>query len=300
MLNNTERLEKVLFQGGTFSVKNVVLLGAKTATGNRLDPIYTREYNSTKYNNLNTLKVTRFSQNEYVVFGVNDFENKVNEEIFCSYPHMLSLVTFIEECYNLVNTQGVYTNNSVASAYQDTAVESDAMASGKKMIAVPAVWDGRDNEIKKGILLFLGSEDVCVQLDIAAIASLGYILSNFNLSIESNQLLIMGMVEELSKGSIGATSGGFKSNNTGFNSNNGGSTTPKRGLFGNSGGSRRTPLGSGVKVNQPSEPVQVEDDNDYTPEPTQAPAGGKKKLSMGNIKQVASEIDVEDLGEVEI
>ena len=296
MLNNTERLEKVLFQGGTFSVKNVVLLGNKTATGNRLDPIYTREYNSTKYNNLNTLKVTRFNQNEYVVFGVNDFENKINEEIFCSYPHMLGLVTFIEECYNLLNTQGVFTNNSVASQYQDTAIESDPMASGKKMIAVPAVWDGKDNEVKKGILLFLGSEDVCVQLDASVVASLGYMLSNFNLSISSSQLLMMGMIEELSslRGGSQAPSNGFKSN-TGFTGGN--NITPKRGLFGNSNGNRRAPLGGGMRANQPTEPVQEPvEENNFEP----APQAGKKKLSMNNIKQVASEIDVEDLGDVEI
>lgn len=298
MLNNTERLEKVLFQGGTFSVKNVVLLGNKTATGNRLDPIYTREYNSTKYNNLNTLKVTKFSQNEYVVIAINDFEAKINEEIFCSYPHMLGLVSFIEECYNLINTQGVFTNNAVSSQYQDTAVESDPMASGKKMIAVPAVWDGRDNEVKKGVLLFLGSEDICVQLDASAIASLGYIISNFNLSIASNQLLLMGMMDEISKGSVShqsSTSTGFKSNTSNMSSNNAGGMT-KRGLFGNSGGEKKAPLGSrSTSTNNVSAPQQPTEDN--TP---QQPVEGKKKLSMGNIMQKASEIDVEDLGDVEI
>lgn len=299
MLNNTERLERVLYQGGTFSVKHVLILGSKSAAGNRIDPVYTREYNSTRYNNLNTLKVTKFSDNDYVVFAVNDFENKINEEIFCSYPHMPGLIAFIEDCYNLVNTQGVYTNNSVASQYQDTAVESIPMASGKKMIAVPAVWDGRDNELKKGLLLFLGSEEVCVQLDINAIGILGYMLTNFNLVMASYQLFEMGMINEtyeaITKGQ--PVSNGFKPS-TGFNSGSNSNSTPKRGLFGNSSGGRRAPLGGGMTANQPTQSVQqpVEEDN-FTPEPS---TSGRKKLSMNNIKQVASEIDVEDLGDVEI
>jgi hypothetical protein len=304
MLNSVERLEKVLFSGGTFSVKNVVTLGQKSGTGNRLDPIYTRQYNSTKYNDRNALEVVRFNQSEYIVFAVNNFEAKVNEEVFISYPHMQGLISFLEECYELVNTQGVYTNNSVAAKYNDTAIESEKFASGKSMIAVPAVWDGNDNNIRKGILLFLSSEDICVQLDIAAISSLCYILSNFNLSLESNQLLIMGMLNELGRGGIGggASSSPFKSNNTQTGAQTGaGAAGKKRGLFGNGSGGSRRPLGSGTSTPAETGGPSENEGEDIPDEQTPPPATtGRKKLSMDNIMDSAKEINVEDLGSVEI
>lgn len=302
MLNNTERLEKVVFSGGLFSVKNVVTLGQKTATGNRLDPIYTREYNSTKYNNLNSLKVTRFTQNEYLAFCYNDFENKLNEEIFISYPHMPGLIAFIEDICTVAFDPQTYTNNSVSMNAKDTVIESDPFASGKKMIAVPAVWDGKEREVKKGVLLFLNSEEVAVQLDLNAINSLAYIISNFNLSLESSMLMIMGMCTELERGGGAPAPTGFKSESTGIQQKT------NRGLFTNSAGNKRRGLGSGagigtnnVKRNNIQQQVNdmVEEDEVEEQPPVQQ-STGRKKLSMGAVMEKASEINVDDIDDVEI
>ena len=305
MLNNTERLEKVVFSGGLFSVKNVVTLGQKTATGNRLDPIYTREYNSTKYNNLNALKVTRFTQNEYLAFCYNDFENKINEEIFISYPHMPGLLAFMEDICTVAFDPATYTNNSVSIGAKDTVVESDPFAGGKKMIAVPAVWDGKEREVKKGVLLFLNSEDVAVQLDLNAINSLAYIISNFNLSLESSMLMIMGMCTELERGGGAPVSNGFKAeNSTGIQQKT------NRGLFSNSAGNKRRGLGSGagigtnnVKRNNIQQQVNEmveEDEVEEAPPVKEQPKKAGRKLSMGAVMDAASEINVDDIDDVEI
>lgn len=299
LLTSTERLEKVMFQSGYFTVKNVVLLGSKGANSNRLDPIYERTYPSNKYNNRAELTTVRWNQNEYVVLGYNNFEEKVNEEIFVSYPHYMALVDFFTECMELLNTQGVFTNNSVAVQYADTAIESEPFASGKRMIAVPGVWEDADTNVRKGIFLFLNSEDVATQIEITGVSSLLYILETFNLSIASNQLLIMGMLNDLAKGGI-QTSGNrnFQSSSTQTSAARTGVGGAKRGLFGNSN-SRKSGLGSKVNAQQPvdSQAPAEEDGNIQEPEKQERP---KRRLSMNAINQKASEIEVEDMGEVQI
>lgn len=291
LLTSVERIEKVMFQSGHFTVKNVVLLGTKGANSNRLNPIYERSYPSNKYNDRNQLTSIRFNQNEYVVLAYNDFEQKINEEIFVSYPNYYSLVYFFVQCLDLLNKPGVFTNNSVATQYTEYVVESDPLVSGKKMIAVPAVWDGVDNSIRKGLTIFLNSEEVFVQLEAVGISSLVYILENFNLSLASNQLLIMGMLNELASGNIAAASNKtFQSNST--QRTTGVSTGAKRGLFGNNNSKRNAGLGSrttATQQTQASEPVE----ENVQPEQTT-----KKRLSMNDITKKASEIEVEEFGDV--
>lgn len=291
LLTSVERIEKVMFQSGHFTVKNVVLLGTKGANSNRLNPIYERSYPSNKYNDRNQLTSIRFNQNEYVVLAYNDFEQKINEEIFVSYPNYYSLVYFFVQCLDLLNKPGVFTNNSVATQYTEYTVESDPLVSGKKMIAIPAVWDGADNSIRKGLTIFLNSEEVFVQLEAVGISSLVYILENFNLSLASNQLLIMGMLNELASGNIAAASNKtFQSNST--QRTTGVSTGAKRGLFGNNNSKRNAGLGSRTTATQQT---QVPDPVEENVQPEQTT---KKRLSMNDITKKASEIEVEEFGDV--
>lgn len=312
MLRNTERLENVLFQSGNnFTLKNVVTLGSKSGIGNRLDPIYSRTYNSTKYNDRNTLEVVRFNKGDYLVFAYNDFDNKINEEIYISYPHMKTIILFLSECLEFVNTEGVFTNNSVSGQYKDTIVESSEFSSGKKMIAAPAVWDGRDNKIKKGLLLYLNSDDAMVPLDVDVLDTLYYIVSNFHLGIQSQLLLNSGMLYEL-ESTRGASSIGTTTGQSFINKNTIGGQ-PKRGLFSNSngnksalGGSRfagRTPQPQVQHQEQPQEqvnqPVQQpqEPEETFEQQPQQPP---KRGISMTDVLNTANEIEVDDIGDVEI
>lgn len=298
LLTEVERLEKVMFQSGSFSVKNVVLLGSKGANSNRLDPIYERTYPSSKYNNRAELGTVRFNQNEYLVLAYNNFEEKINEEIFVSYPHYQSLLDFFAQCVELINTPGVFTNNGVAGQYVDTAIESEPFASNKRMIAVPAVWEDKDGNLRKGILLFLNSEDVATQIEISGVSSLLFMLESFNLSIASNQLLIMGMLNDLSKkgGVVSTGNRNFQSTTTTTTRT---TTGTKRGLFGNSG-NRRNSLGSRTQNDTVDTPT--ENDGDIVVDESPAPSTGTKtrRLSMTDINKKASEIDIEDMGDVQI
>lgn len=304
MFENTERLERTIYRGGAFTIKNVVTLGNKSTNGNKLNPIYTRSYNSTKYNNLNSLEVTSFSQNEYIVFAYNNFEEKVNSEVFISYPHMNNLISFITDMYTMVTKPDMYSESGVNPKYQEFLLESDEFSSGSKLIAMPIVWDnGNSNApLLKGALLYINSEDAGVLLDIKSIESIGYILSNFNLSLESSNLFIMGMLSELGKNNF-TSSNNTNSFNTSHNTFGGNKT--KRGLFSNSNGTRPSLGGNANKVNvnkTPHPTVQNEEDSIVEEQQSvvKPPESNAAKLSMTDILSQAEEISVDDLGDIEI
>ena len=312
MLDNLEKLEKIIFQGGTFSVKNTVTLGNKNAAGNRLNPIYKRSYNSTKYNDRNTLDSIRFQVSEYIVFAVNDYERKINEEIYISYPNMQDLLNFLEDCFTVMNDPNSFPNGQPNT---QIVIESESFASGKKLMAVPAIWDGKNNDIRKGLLLFLNSEDICVKLEAGAISTLCYCMGNFNLSSESNQLIMMGMLSELGENGISTSNSGstgigsgtssvFSGRTNSSSTFGSGSGASKSGLRSNNGLSRRG-LGGSSSTNLPttnnngiSPNAQPEQHPESVAAETAQGAGAGKRLSMNNVIKAASEI--EDLGEVEI
>lgn len=208
MLENMEKLEKVLFQSGNFTIKNVVLIGSKTATGTRRSHIYTKEYNSTKYTDRATLQQMTLSMNEYIDFSYSDYQNRINADVFASYPHLDSVLYFFDSILDLVYQEGFYTNNGINPAFYINGdvpyIESDPLASGKVLGFYPAMLESKDGTTlyQGGILLIDNNENIAIQLDINAIATIRKILSIFNLGIESNQLLIISMLNELGAGAV--------------------------------------------------------------------------------------------------
>ena len=80
MLNNVDKVEKVLFKSGKFTIKNSIILGSKNSvTGVRIDPIHTKSYNSNKYVGIPTLSSININTSEFIVFEYNDFDAKIRE-----------------------------------------------------------------------------------------------------------------------------------------------------------------------------------------------------------------------------
>ena len=101
----------------------------------------------------------------------------------------------------------------------------------------------------------------------------------------------MGMLNELASGNIAAASNkNFQSNST--QRTTGVSTGAKRGLFGNNNSKRNAGLGSRTTATQQT---QVPDPVEENVQPEQTT---KKRLSMNDITKKASEIEVEEFGDV--
>ncbi|PTU25896.1 hypothetical protein DA469_21340 [Bacillus subtilis] len=235
-LDTVERIEKTLFSvGNLFSVKNVILNGNKGKNDNKLNSIYTRSYDSQKYSDRSTLDQIQIRTSDFLVFSYHDFQNKINEDIFISYPHMMNFMTILTSAYNMVNTDEVYQGNNINPKYANVSLTTNPLGGGKQLAFIPTIIQ-RDQVYTNGVILFLGSEDYAIELDASQLGALYYILNNFNLLSESSTLFLTGLMfdsaVEGSEPSVNTFSSAPK-NNAGFNAK------PKRGIFGGNNGASR-------------------------------------------------------------
>ena len=228
-LEEFEKVERTLFTSGFFSVKNIITLGTKGKDDVRLNPVYVRNYQSNKYSDKATLNDMSIRTGDYIVFSYQNFKDKVFEDIYMSYPHMLNLIQFLKDACKMVSAKDLYSKNGISEKYKDAYVQSHTMIGEKSLILSPTIIQKDQTTAIQGVTIFINSEDKYVDLDLNGLASLTYIVTNFNLSLESSILLATAAIFD-----IGSVEGTNESNDFGsFNS--GTKNKPIRGFnFGNS------------------------------------------------------------------
>jgi hypothetical protein len=317
-LENVERIEKEIFRvGGNFTVKNTVVTGQKGQNNVKLHPVYSRSYNSTKYSDRSSLESMNIRTSDFLVFAYNDFQNKINEEIYISYPHMVGFLQVLEQAVNMVNTNDVYTSNGVNPKYADTVLKTPQLGGQKTIVIIPAlVQYDQTQQPSPGVMLFLNSDEKFVQIDRNGLNSLWYILKNFNLYSESATLLLTGLVYD--GGGVGggsSFSGGSSSPNTGTTFGGGAGSLPKRGFFGgnnaNANANNNNAAGGGKGFTTPTKNTTMKDldkvidgdiempNDDDVPFSGGEEGGNDSPLSLSNIIGKANEIEVPDLDDDE-
>lgn len=309
MLRDTEKVERVLFQSGSFYLKNVILLGSKSnVTGNRLDPIFTRSYQSQKYTDRNQLKNISVRTSDYLTFSINKFDKVTKEnkgiEIYSSYQNIENLVNFFNDVLCLVNTEGVFSKTGITPEYADQVVESELLCGGKKLFALPQLIEidnGTNNPMtEKGVMLFLNDEEHYVTLEERSVYTIFSMLNNMNLMLLSNTTLMIGMLSEIP--TTGSMNSGFSATPLEKTKFSGQTNTGRRSLLQNrktfkspskqshivSNGNNNLP-----KVNQPTEEANIP----QTDAQQEAPEN-KGKLNMKNILKESNEIDISDIKEI--
>jgi hypothetical protein len=317
-LENVERIEKVMFQvGANFTVKNSVSTGTKGKDNVKLHPIYARNYNSTKYSDKSSLEAINIRTSDFLVFAFNDFQNRKNEEIYISYPHMVGLLNTIEQAVAMVNTPDMFTGNGVNPKYSDVVLKTPPLGGQKTIAIIPHVIQHDQNTVR-GVMMFLNTEDTYVEVDINNLNTLHYILNKFDLYASSATLLLTGLLYDgagVGADSTPSFSGGGNNNTTSFGG--GGANRPARGIFGggagkgasgngNAGGGSRggfTAPTKSTNLNDLDKIVEGEDvsvpsdaDVPFTGGETSDSKGGSgSPLSLNNIMDTAKEIEVPDL-----
>jgi hypothetical protein len=308
-LENVERIEKVMFQvGAHFTVKNSVSTGTKGKDNVKLHPIYSRSYNSTKYSDKSSLEAINIRTSDFLVFAFNDFQNRKNEEIYISYPHMIGFLNTIEQAVAMVNTPDMFTANGVNPKYSDVVLKTPPLGGQKTIAIIPHVIQHDQNTVR-GVMMFLNSEDTYVEIDINNLNTLHYILNKFDLYQSSATLLLTGLMYDgggAGGDSTPSFSGGGNNNTTSFGG--GGANRPARGIFGggNKGGASGATGGSRGGFTAPTKNTNlndldkiVEGEDVKTPSDDDVPfTGGETSgspLSLNNIMDTAKEIEVPDL-----
>jgi hypothetical protein len=300
-LTNVEKIEKVLFTiGSNFSVKNAVITGTKGKDNIKLNPIYSREYNSTKYSDKSQLEQITVRTSDYIVLSYNDFQNRVNEEIYISYPHMSFFLEKLEEAVRMVNTPDMFKGNNINPKYQDLVIKLDNLGGQKSIAFIPHVIQN-DQNYSYGVLLFLNSDEVYIEIDANNLYTLYYILKDFNLNLNSSILLLTGLLYDSGVGSVDDTPVfGGTTNKSPF-----GGTVNRapRGIFGN----KSSNISSKKDFKPPVKNTTIEDldkaieDENISDEDLPFTGGepsdkqNNSPLSLNNIMDAANEIEIPDL-----
>lgn len=196
-LQRVEKIERELFRQGNFVLKNTILTGKKSANGMKLDPMYKRTYDSKKYNNYDKLDQITITSSDYMVMAYNNFERKVSEEIFVSYPNMIDLKSFTANMLNMVMSNKVFdSRNQVAMEYKEYQLTSQPLAGGKVLVAIPTPIE-KDQNLTRGVYLFFNSEDNYIELDVKGVFTLNEIVKSIDLLSLSNATMMLGMLSNM-------------------------------------------------------------------------------------------------------
>jgi hypothetical protein len=327
-LANVERIERTIYSSGKFTIKNSVSVGSKGKDDVKLDAIYERQYNSKKYSNKSQLESIHVNTSDFLVFAFNDYQNKINEEIYVSYPHILEIKQMFANAVQMVKTQDMFVNGNVNPKYSEVVLKPTDVLTGKEMqlggqktIAIIPHVIQRDEALFPGVLMFLNSEDIYVEMDAKTLVVFYETqLANFDLQTQSALTVTLGLVN---KGSDSDSSdapsfGGGGGNAFGASSNN----RAPRGIFGggNTGGNARgasnapkfKPPVKNTTLNDLDKAIEggdisVPSDNDVpftggeTGGKNFAPKGNDKSpLSLNNIMDAAGEIEIPDLDDGDV
>jgi hypothetical protein len=321
-LANVERIERTIYNSGKFTIKNVVTTGSKGKDDIKLDAIYERQYNSKKYSNKSQLESIHVNTSDFLVFAFNDYQNKINEEIYISYPHILEIKQLFANAVQMVRTQDMYVNGNVNPKYNEVVLKPTDIITGKEMqlggqksIAIIPHVIQRDEALFPGILMFLNSEEIYVEMDAKALVVFYETqLENFDLQTQSALTVLMGLTN---KGSDSDSSdapsfgGGGNSNTFGAGSTN----RAPRGIFGggNAGGGNKggntppkfKPPVKNTTLNDLDKAIEggdvdIPSDNDVPFTGGETGNKGKSPLSLNNIMDAAGEIEIPDLDDGDV
>lgn len=218
MLLSTERINNTIFSrtydNTRLNLSITVLVGKSNAAKEKLAPLYTREYSSEKYSNVDSLTTVEFTHKDYFVLSYNDWENKLNEEIFVSYPDVDTLIDFFTSAYELVSSDEIFNKkNQLYSGHEEDTVVSDPFPSYnnevKYLRAMPVSLPTPNNpdSLDRGLYLLINDDDNYIAVTEYDIYNILCNLTNHNLAIESliTFNIAMGMGGSSSESSSGSS-----------------------------------------------------------------------------------------------
>ena len=237
-LRLTDKVERVIMEVGNLSIKNTLLFTNRNKEDYKLNPVTNRKWTSNKYKQDNDLNTMTFRSSDYLVFDYNDWDTKTKNQIFVSYPNMYFVKVFFNNCMEFLSQDGIFGKDDVNADFKNVLLQSEPLASGKKLGAFPSKTT-RGEYLVDSITLIIGNNDCMVDIDISTFAAIADIIEGFDLYTASNQLYQMALTVAYA-GNSGSTSssstGGFNTSNTprrqppagGLNGNRGGSTVRNR------------------------------------------------------------------------
>ena len=280
-MRNYEKIEKTIFSCGYLKLITTVTNGQKNnSTGDRLNSMYLKSYNSQKYNDRDQLESLIISTGDYLVASYKEFKDgsMLGEDVYMSYKHLSLFKLFLDEVYNtfIENIESVYGKKSVTKEYSDIFVTSEPMIGDKTISGYAEKCQTEDGLLYNGIMFVINSQDegnsFYQEMSVDTFITLKEIIDNYNLSLECSLANISGMLYQLLDG---------------------GSSSEHRSSGGNSSsmrGGRKRPSALPSRFKKNSSNNENDDDEEYEDD---APRPSKKKV-VNNKPNQKPKVDVED------
>lgn len=223
---NAERFRKPIIQtilDGQVKLEVGILLtlGKKNKNDVKLNFIHKKEYASKKYADYDTLKEVEVSvPGQFISFKYTSFETASeidNMEVLISYPHIDTLLEFLESAYDMIlddegelyNEKNILRNEEARKA----TVTSGDLVQGKYFIAMPASIEFEEQDkCERGIYLFLnevgtkvnrGGQDRFVTITLNQLYGMYSRIANLDLSIESDLTALLCMTGLIASEGVG-------------------------------------------------------------------------------------------------
>ena len=219
-LRSTDKVERVIMEVGNLTIKNTLLFTNRNKEDYKLNPVTIKKWTSNKYKQDNELTTITFRSSDYLVFEYRDWDTKVNNQIFVSYPNMYYIKLFFNKCMEFLSQDGIYNKDDVNADFKNELLQSEPLAGGKKLGAFPSKTV-RGEYLVDALSLIIGNNDCIVDIDLSTFAAIADIIEGFDLFTASNQLYQMALTVGYSGGNSNSNTG---QRNSGFNTN----STPRR------------------------------------------------------------------------
>lgn len=205
MFEKLEKIENIIFSYKELTIKVVVSTGIKSSKGNKLSPLYAKQYKSQKYVDRDELETLTINPSKYLVLSYSGKgADRGFEEVFISYPHLSKIKRTLVQVDNFLATDGLLLEQGdeifINAKYSETCFKIENLANDKSIMFTPNIVTDVDGDEVIGCELSINSEYNNVSLPFDIIEMIKDIIKGLNLNAIGNETLLMGMIYESSIG----------------------------------------------------------------------------------------------------
>lgn len=212
MFDNLEKLERVLLNPCSyFSLKNVVMLGqVNNKDKKRLNPVSFNSYKTKKYSNKEYVESISLKSSEFLVLSYNNINEKINEDIFISYPHLYRIKDAFSIMLDAITSNRISDNDLelfiecdgelyINSDCKEFHIKVGNLSNGKSIILMPDIINDYDGNDVAGVRILMNSSDNDIAMDLDTFNYTANYILDFNLQSSSMMLMNLAASIQLEK-----------------------------------------------------------------------------------------------------
>jgi len=222
MARSIEKIENQIWNNYNLYMSTVVTNGSKNKDNVRLDSMYLKKFNSSKYSNFSELEQLTIKPTSYLVFGwrgnpIDEDGNKgdfLSIDVYMSYKHVEIFRDFITNVYDEItsNVDKIYQKNKINPKFEELIYTSEPFINDRTISIYPDILTTEDGHCYNAVTIFVNgeNEEQGQTISFDSFYTLQKLLEEYSLLEDSRLTVIEGMLYQLLNGGLssGSSSGG--------------------------------------------------------------------------------------------